>query len=510
MRRLTSYGPTLLVVLTGVLVLMFTPRLARQITHAEQMEQVRIAREVLAGDLDVLLRIDEAHRAIAAIIEPSVVFISTESVGPNGRRPTASGSGWVYDDLGHIVTNHHVVADAQRIQVQFAGGWVTDATLIGSDPLTDVAVLLANDGPVLPARRGGDRSLQQGDQVFAYGAPFNFKGSLSKGIVSGTGRTTDQFPLRYQNYIQTDAAINRGNSGGPLLNSRAEVVGMNTFIATTPEGAATGVGFAIPMHTIESIADQIIDTGVVTRTVMGANLADIGTVDDLDAKRRMQNRGFEGRGVLVDYVFPGYPAAEAGLRTGDIITHLDGEPVSSVDVLRSTITSRRPGEVIALGVWRFYGDRPGGYAFDLSVELTQVTTNEIGLPEIVVQNDPRDNAMQAAARLALTGVGVLRLVDQPEQPPHGETPTRPAGARIQQMRSGSPAWERGLRTGQVITRVNGERVKGVYALLDALAEAHVQSPNQSTTLTVWDDANQETVVTLDFERWPAEREESRP
>ncbi len=504
MRRIQSYGPTLAVLLTGVLVVLFTPRLAREIKHAEQVEQVRFARQVLDGDLDVLAKIDEAHRAIAAIIGPSVVFISMEGADLRNSTITATGSGWIYDAEGHVVTNYHVIAGAKRIQVQFSGGWVTDATLIGADPLTDVAVLRANDGPVLPARRNSAQPLAQGDQVFAYGAPFNFKGSLSKGIVSGTGRTTDQFTLRYQNYIQTDAAINRGNSGGPLLNARAEVVGMNTFIATTEEGGSTGVGFAIPVDTIESIVDQIIDTGVVTRTVMGATLVDIS---ELDAKRRMQSRGFEGRGVMADYVYPGYPAAEAGLQPGDIITHLDGEPVSSVDVLRSTITSRRPGDMINLTLWRFYENKPGGYTLDLQVTLTQVTTDEIGAPEIIY-NDPRDNLRQAQARVALTRFGIEQPADQREEPAHGDEPATPAGVRIQQLHPRSPAWQEGLRNGQVITRVDGARVRGVYELLDALAAAHDDRPDASPQLTVWDpETNQESVVEMDLRGWPDESDE---
>jgi serine protease Do len=500
MRRIQSYGPSLVVVLLGVLVLVLTPRLAREIKHAEQVEQVRYAREVLDTDLGILAKIDEAHRSIAAIISPSVVFISMEGRDLNNDRISATGSGWVYDMNGHIVTNYHVIVGAERIQVQFSGGWVADARLIGSDPLTDVAVLLANDGPVLPARRGQSGGLQQGDQVFAYGAPFNFKGSLSKGIVSGTGRTTDQYAARYQNYIQTDAAINRGNSGGPLLNSRAEVVGMNTFIATTPEGASTGVGFAIPIGTIESIADQIIDAGEVTRTVMGATLTDLGELDD---KRDLQARGFEGRGVRAEYVYPGYPAAESGLRSGDIITHVDGEPMSSVDVLRSTITSRRPGDVIRLSVWRFYDDKPGGFTLDLQVTLTQVTTDEIGAPEIIYR-DPRDTAQQASARVALSRYGILQPADQPETPAYEGRPARPSGAVIQRLRTGRGAWGDGLRRGHVITRVNGERVRGVYELLDAIIKVH-EERSLAPAFTIWDEeTNQETVIVADLREWPSE------
>ncbi|MCK4873321.1 MAG: trypsin-like peptidase domain-containing protein [Phycisphaerales bacterium] len=389
MRRVHAYTPAVVVLITCLVVLLVGPRAVRRLEHAHHLQVVHNAMQDLAAD-DILERLNRARRAVAAIVEPSVVFIDVRPPADVSSETIGTGSGWVYDEQGHIITNYHVVRDddpgtRSRIRIQFSSGWVSDAILIGTDLATDIAVLRALDGPTLPAQRATGEPVQQGDQVFAFGSPFGFKGSVSTGIVSGTGREAISGGfVSYQNFIQTDAAINRGNSGGPLTDVHGRVVGMSTAIATaTPDGASSGVGFAVPLRTIESIADQIISAKPVSKTVMGVKL---GHLSNLDRMEEAQRRGFVGRGVRTDIVYPNYPAAEAGLQAGDIITHVDGEPMSSVDVLRSTIASRHPGDIVTLRIWRQHADEDaGGEYLELRITLMLADTDERGEPYIPLE-----------------------------------------------------------------------------------------------------------------------------
>jgi len=469
MRKIVSYGPALLVVIVGGVTLTVGPRVLRTFEHARQIELVREARMQLDDEVDVLQRINDAHRHIAAIVEPSVVFVSVQGVTSDGEQIAATGSGWVYDDHGDIVTNYHVIESAKRIQVQFSTGWVSDARIVGKDELTDVAVLKVDNGPVISARRAVGKHVRQGDQVFAFGSPFNFKGSMSKGIVSGTGRTTNSRDSKYQNYIQTDAAINRGNSGGPLVDVHGEVVGMNTAIATIRDGASTGVGFAIPLATVDSVVEQIITSGEVARTVMGVNLMDISQLEQV---REAQKMGFHGRGVLAAYVFPGYPAAEAGLRDGDIITRVDGEPMSSIDVLRSTITGHRPGDIINMRIWRKNENEPGGRTIDLKVRLTQVETDDRGLPNIVNRR-LGDSDTQAAVRTSLSHYGILQMEnyaasDESVRINDDNSGNTVSGVRVLEVRPVSAAETDGLKQDTIITAVNNVPISSERELLNAI------------------------------------------
>jgi serine protease Do len=485
MRRFQTLGPALVVLSVGVFTLWAGPRAVRTLEHAHQMQIVQAAEVNLAGN-DVLDQLNEAHHDVAQIVGPSVVYIDVRGEGGRRGGTMASGSGWVYDDGGHILTNNHVVEGAERIQVQFANGWVSDATLVGADPSSDIAVLRAASGPFIAAKREAEEPILQGHQVFAFGAPYGFKFSMSKGIVSGTGRTaiTPGMGTAYQNYIQTDAAINPGNSGGPLVDIHGRVIGMNVAIATDgPGGSSRGVGFAIPVQAIEAIAGQIIERGDVSRTVMGVEIAPTPSLTQL---RIWQDAGFEGRGVQVTRVYPGYAAARGGLEDNDIITHVNGEEMSSRDVLRSTITSRRPGEVVTLRVWRPNQGAIGGTVLDLAIGLTAVNTDRNGEPALVYSL-PGDSPQEAIARDALRRYGLRELRDDPA-----------GGARIQQ--SVDRAWMNGLRRGQTIVEVDGRDVANVEQLLRRLYETGPAAGEGVIELTcVTDEGDRFTVsVTLTF------------
>ncbi|MBD0338782.1 MAG: trypsin-like peptidase domain-containing protein [Thermoleophilia bacterium] len=290
----------------------------------------------------------QAQSSVAGIVEramPSVVEVKTESAAetfpspfPNpapSPRVQGVGSGWVYDDDGHVVTNQHVVGGTDEVTVVFEDGTEVPATVVGADPSTDVAVLKLEEGheaPVLPL--GSTSSLKLGDTVIAIGSPLGLQGTVTAGIVSGLGRdirAPNEFTIA--GAVQTDAALNHGNSGGPLLDSSGRVVGMNAQIASET-GANTGIGYAIPVETVKRIADQLIATGKVEHPYLGV------VIEDAESGAR-----------LVE-VRSGSPAAEAGLRQGDVVTEIDGEPVESSDDLRRAVERHKPGDELELAYER--------------------------------------------------------------------------------------------------------------------------------------------------------------
>jgi S1-C subfamily serine protease len=287
--------------------------------------------------------------SIATIYERSNEGVVEVSAG------SASGSGFVYDEEGHIVTNQHVIAGASSISVRFADGTTRDARLIGDDPSTDLAVLKV-DAPgsaLVPLRLGDSSKVTVGDTVVALGSPFGLEGTITSGIVSALHRQmTAPNTFTINDSIQTDAAINHGNSGGPLLDDQGRVIGVNAQIESQG-GGSDGVGFAIPSNTVRSVVSQIIETGDAEHAYLGIEMV---TVPE---------------GVAITTVFPGTPADDAGLRPGtgtrtvdgrvvpsggDVIVEFDGVPTSTTAELQSAVDGKRPGDKVEIVVVRG-GDR---------------------------------------------------------------------------------------------------------------------------------------------------------
>ena len=243
------------------------------------------------------------------------------------------GSGFVYDGDGHIVTNAHVVEGASSLSVKFWNGKSYTARVVGTDPSTDLAVLKVN-APVselFPLSLGDSTKLVVGDPVVAIGSPFGLEGTVTSGIVSALHRemtSPNQFAI--DNSIQTDAAINHGNSGGPLLNSQGKVVGITSQIESN-SGGNEGVGFAIPSSTVGSIAAQLISSGKAQHAFLGVVLRDSSQA-----------------GAVISQVRAGTPAARANLRAGDVITAAAGKPIASASELRAVINAHRPGDPISI------------------------------------------------------------------------------------------------------------------------------------------------------------------
>jgi len=258
-------------------------------------------------------------------VSSGVVFIQA---GQN-----ATGSGFVIDDEGHIVTNDHVVEEASQFQVVIGGDpQPIPARLMGKDPSSDLAVLKVDPGAVKgglkPLELGDSTKLEPGDQAIAIGSPFGLEGTVTTGIISSLGRTIDSpngYPIA--DAVQTDAAINPGNSGGPLLDGNGRVIGVNSQIRSG-SGANSGVGFAVPVSTVKFVVPLIKDGGKVERAYLGVRN---GTPPDRS-------------GAIVDSVVPNGPAAQGGLRPGDKITSIDGKKVQSSEDVSAAVTARKPGE----------------------------------------------------------------------------------------------------------------------------------------------------------------------
>ena len=306
----------------------------------------------LAGvDLVELPPLDGDDGSVAAVAQellPSTVQILAQVDGEGG----ATGSGFVLDKQGHIVTNNHVVADAGRgddsITIVDQDGRRYSAEVVGRSPVYDLAVLYAEDAEDLtPAALGASQALRVGETVVAIGSPLGLSSTVTAGIVSAlqrpvtTGDSANE--SSYINAVQTDAAINPGNSGGPLVNLRGQVVGVNSAIATTggtllgSESGNIGVGFAIPIEQVRITADQILRTGEARYPVIGA---------------KVQTGRREGAGAEIDSVMAGSPAEDSGLRAGDLVVAIDGERVSDGIALIVAIRTHQPGETVEFTVLR--------------------------------------------------------------------------------------------------------------------------------------------------------------
>lgn len=293
-------------------------------------------------------------------VSPSVVFVTNTQLrrrlfSPNVMEiPRGSGTGFIWDESGLIVTNYHVVAGASKITITLSSGGSYEAEAVGGAPEKDIA-LLRIDAPnevLKPIVLGDSDKLAVGRKVLAIGNPFALDTSLSVGVVSALGREIRSVSNRtIKNVIQTDAAINPGNSGGPLLNSMGQLVGVNTAIYS-PSGASAGIGFAIPVNTLKIIIPQLIEHGGLYRPVMG-----IETLTDYWAKR------LQVKGVAILSVRSGYPADEAGMigvredtrgniHLGDVIIAIEGEPVTNEDSLLSMLERFEPGDTIKVTTLR--------------------------------------------------------------------------------------------------------------------------------------------------------------
>ena len=316
------------------------------------VRQVTVANSQPAAATSSLSVTDVYNRASKGVVEITVSSSTGSSPFPFGggsQSQQAQGSGFVYDDTGHIVTNDHVVQGANTISVRFSNGATYKARLVGTDPSTDLAVLKVDAPTSLldPLQLGDSSSLQVGQGVVAIGSPFGLEETVTSGIVSALHREmTAPNNFTIADSIQTDAAINHGNSGGPLLDLTAKVIGVNSQIESD-SGDNAGVGFAIPSNTVKTIVSKLISSGKVQHAYLGVGIATASN------------------GVRLTQVRSGTPAAAAGLRVGDVVTALDGKPVKDVATLGSAIDAKRPGDTVSITYLR------GGTTGTVKVKLAE-------------------------------------------------------------------------------------------------------------------------------------------
>ena len=369
--------------------------------------------------------------------------------GEGSRHPRvapSSGSGFIIDAEGHILTNNHVVRDADDITVTLNDSRTFKAKVVGVDPETDVAVIkIAGDHlPVVPL--GDSDQLRVGDWAIAIGNPLGqLRGSVTVGIVSAQGRTDLNIwggTPTFQDFIQTDASINFGNSGGPLCNIRGEAIGINTAINTSGQG----IGFAIPINLARHVADQLLASGKVQRAWLGIQLAEL-------TPELAEGFGLSlQQGILVQNVIPGTPADRAGLRRNDVIVEFDGQAVSDVPKFRLKVADTKIGSRVPLTVMR------DGRRVELNVLLAERPKDG------VAQAEPKGGT--DAEPEALAGLKVRDMTESEKREAKTES-----GVAITDVEDGSAAEDAGLQPGDIVEQVGGKPVTSAAGLVKALKDA---------------------------------------
>jgi len=437
------------------------------------------------NSVSALLTLDRAMETLAARVTPAVVNVTVASktkmasgpegmpdmqqfFGPDGpfgqqfgqqfgrrfrmqpqeRMEHGLGSGVIISPDGYIVTNNHVVDGAVDIRVTMSNKEVYSAKLIGTDPLTDLAVIKINGGDFPSVPWGNSADLRPGQTVLAFGNPYGFRFTVTRGIISALNRPNPDPSDRRKpgEFIQTDAAINPGNSGGALVNARGELIGINTFLISG-SGSFSGMGFAIPTQIVQPTVDTLIRYGKVTHGFIGIQIADV--TPDNAKFFHMQ----KAAGALVSDVQADGPGAKAGLKTGDVITELDGKPVNDAGQLQMLVGQKRPGDTIHLEVLR--DDKPAKVAVTLA-DLSNPDSTETASTE------------HGKGRWGLSLGDFDQNARGELQQQGANTPANLHGAVVNDVVPGSPADNAGLQSGDVIMEVNRKPMKSAADVAQAL------------------------------------------
>jgi serine protease Do len=371
------------------------------------------------------------------------------------RRRLSQGSGFIISPEGHVVTNEHVIDGADEVTVVLGDGTEFKAKVLGHDSRTDLAVLKIDADRELPHVSWVEGEAKVGEIVMAVGNPFGLGGTVTTGIISSLGRHIGSGP--YDDFIQIDAAVNRGNSGGPTFNLEGEVIGVITAIFS-PNGGSVGIGFAIPAHIAKNVVGELIEHGDITRGWIGVSIQDLNPA-------LAEGVGLDGtKGSLVAEVFEGGPARAADVRPGDVILEVNGEEVADSRDLAVKIADVRPGETARLTVQR------DGKPTVIEVELGRMPAN----PELASRGGDQDKADEpdeTLSRLAELGLEVEPVTAPGEK-----------GVLVSDVRSGSEADDKGISRGDLILSVAGQQVNSPAALEQALVAA--RSDNLSSVLVL--------------------------
>ncbi len=355
------------------------------------------------------------------------------------RKEQSLGSGVIVSPDGYILTANHVVADADEVKVSIADSKKEyTAKVIGKDRATDIAVLKIQAANLPAVTLADSDQLEVGDIVLAVGNPFGLGQSVTMGIVSGLGRhygVNGEFG--YENFIQTDAAINKGNSGGALVDAEGRLIGINTWIASS-SGGSEGVGFAVPINMARNVLERLASGGVVTRGYLGI------VPQDIDADLAKQFGLADQNGALVGDVMPETPAAKAGLKSGDVITEINGKSIEDAHSLQLTVSQISPGTLVAVKIIR------NGLAKTVSVTLAELPGGE------VAANDENDSSSGPGMADALDGVTVADL--EPEVRQQLRVPASVHGALVTEVDSDSNSADAHLQPNDLIVEINRQAV----------------------------------------------------
>jgi len=458
---------------------------------AKASEAAPAAAPLDTDSVGALLALDKAMETLAARVTPAVVNVTVTSrtkaealskempddmqqffgqsipfgqfFGPHMQRGPqiehGVGSGVVISPDGYIVTNNHVVDGAVDIRVTTSNRRVLKAKLIGTDPLTDLAVIKVNATDMVSAPWGDSKEVHPGQTVLAFGNPYGFRFTVTRGIVSALNRANPDpsNPSKPGEFIQTDAAINPGNSGGPLVDARGEVIGINTFLIS-PSGSFSGMGFAIPSQIVRPTVETLIRDGKVSHGHIGIGISDVTP----------ENAKFFGdsaaMGGVVTQVEPDSPGAKAGLQIGDVISEIDGHQVSDAGELQVLVAEKQPGSKVELTVLR------DGKTMNIPVTLEKLGSRS-------GDGEAAPGEGQGKMRWGL-GLGNLT----PDMRDQLQAPRDVHGAVIEQVQPGSPADNAGLQQGDIILEVNRHKVQTASDVQQALQNV---PKGQDALLLVW-------------------------
>ncbi|MBL8710628.1 MAG: DegQ family serine endoprotease [Rhodospirillaceae bacterium] len=374
---------------------------------------------------------------------------------PRQRKATSLGSGFVVDPTGYIVTNNHVIEGAEEITVITHDNQELKATLVGRDEKTDLALLKVESSKPLPSVSWGDSdALRIGDWVLAIGNPFGLGGTVTAGIVSARQRDINAGP--YDDFIQTDASINRGNSGGPMFNMEGEVVGINSAIYS-PSGGSVGIGFSIPANLAKGVIAQIKEFGHPRRGWLGVRIQTVSP--ELAEGLRLP----EAKGALVSSVSSGGPADKAGIRQGDVILEFDGREVPDMRALPRLVADTQFGKKVPVSIWR------QGAKTTVTVELGELDEKAEAAAQVTQPEDGDDASKGKSDSIALLGLDVGAITDelrrQFDLPPDAE------GVVILNVDANGPAAEKDLRPGDIIAEVDQKAVSSPADVRDRVKSA---------------------------------------
>ncbi|MEK7396638.1 MAG: Do family serine endopeptidase [Candidatus Poribacteria bacterium] len=427
---------------------------------------------LIKPELKSLQALNDAYAELAKIAIPSVVKIKSEATPKQGSRRGSDrffpfdddffgfnipqnpapkrgwGSGFIVDKEGHIITNNHVISGADTITVTLDDKREFKATLIGTDPETDIAVIKIDRDSLPVAKLGDSDKIRVGEIVMAVGSPFELTRSVTTGVISATGRSGLDI-LDYEDFIQTDAAINPGNSGGPLINIRGEVIGINTAIATGGLSSGNvGVGFAVPINAAKNVLDQLLNKKKITRGWLGVILQPVNS--DIAEKYGLK----EKQGALVTGVDG--PAKEAGLRRGDLITEYNGKVVSDNSQLSRMVAATKPDEKVKIKIIR------EGKEKEITVKLSERTET--------AKAKLRGTEIETSSGEEWMGMSVQELDDSIAQRLGFENQK---GVVIADIASNSPALqvENPPQRGDLIQEVEGKEIKNMSDYRDAIEKA---------------------------------------